>query len=977
VAEDPSKRETGRPAYAPTLDLGEQGAASGGDDLRAVERGLERGASLDRFIVIERLGAGGMGMVVSAYDPDLDRKVAIKVLRPDKLRKGSATDGQQRLLREARALAKLSHPNVTTVYEIGTVGSRVFIAMEYVAGHSMSDWLRECPRDWREVVDMMVQSGRGLLAAHRAGLVHRDFKPENVLIGTDGRARVTDFGLVGIEDTAVSEDSGEFEINRSLSLSLSSTLTVAGALMGTPRYMSPEQHHRQKADARSDQFGFCAVLYEALYDQTPFAGDSYWGLASNVSAGKIRQPPKDAEVPAWLWEVARRGMSRDPEDRFSSMEEVLEALQRDRTTTRRRRLALAGGVVGFVALSGLAAAGFLRGTDSEHEPCRGARAELSGVWDVAVAGRLEAAFATSTKPYAAETQKTVRGLLDDYAAAWVEMRTEVCEATHVRGTQSAALLDARMMCLDDRRSELGALAELFARADDRMVQRAVKAASKLRSLDACANVRALAERAPPPDDPEVRARIAAIRERLSEARALSATGGWKAALAVVQAVEDGARDIGYAPLAAETLLLRGSLQESLGDHKEAERAITDAAMAALAARDDAVAIRASAQLVMAVGYRLGRYSEAELWGRHALAMVERGGGNPTLEAKVQETMAMLRTGQGEYQQAKEHAQRAYDLRRERLGADHPMTANAQHTLGVILGKTGDFDGALSAYENVLRIHTRTLGERHPNVPMSLHNIGVIHKRKRDYERAEDYLHRALTAWTEVLPANHPNIGMALLNLGVVQQQLGRFDDAIASLRRSRQIKEARLGADHPRVAKVTLAIGAVWKQRGEPARALDLQEKALAVYLAALGEDHPEVGEAIAIVAATRNVLGQHIRAAAEFRRALTIREAKLGPDHPTFAPVLLGLGKAELARGSPGAAVPALERAEALREKQGDTPIDSAETRFFLAQAMWASGGDRDKARRSAQKALDAYRDGGAAYAEHRQQVERWLAKH
>ncbi len=962
-------------ADAPTVDGGDETREEADQKQPTRAEALERGASLDRFMVIERLGTGGMGMVVAAYDPDLDRKVAIKVLRPDKARSRSATDGQQRLLREARALARLSHPNVTTVYEIGTVDDRVFIAMEYVAGQTMAEWLREKKRDWREVVDVMVQAGRGLYAAHEAGLVHRDFKPENVLIGTDGRVRVTDFGLVGIESTPLANESGEIEISR-LSLSLSSTLTVAGALMGTPRYMSPEQHHRQKADARSDQFGFCAVLYEALYGQPAFDGDSYWGLASNVSAGKIRQPPKDTEVPPWLWEISRRGLSRDPEERFPSMAEVLSVLEQDRSGSRRRKLAIAGGALGFAALGALALAGFLRGADAEP-PCRGARAELDGVWDAAIAERVEAALSASDKPYAADTAKTARGLLDDYAKEWVEMRTEVCEATHVRGTQSAALMDVRMYCLDGRRSELGALAELLAEADEKLVSKAVSIASKLQPLEACADIRQLTERPPLPKDPDRRAHVAAVHKRYAEANARSHTGKWKEALAMLEEIEPEAVELGYAPLVTDIRDLRGGLQASLGDNEAAEETLEQVAIDALATRNDAVMVHAAAQLVTTVGYRLGRYAQADIWGREALALAQRDSARPMLESRMQETMAMLRTGQGEYAEAKKHAQRAYVLRRQALGPDHPLTGNAQHTLGVILGKLGDFDGALAAYENVLRIHKKTLGERHPNVPLSLHNIGVIYKREHEYEKAAEYLNQALAVWTEVLPENHPYIGMALLNLGVVQVSMGKLDDAIESLERSRAIKAARLGDDHPSVAKVDLAMSDVWKRRGDLKRALEQQERALANMKKALGEDHPDVGEALGMVADTRNNMGEHAKAAELFRRALAIREAKLGADHPTHVPVLRGLADAEIARGRPDAAVEPLERALAIDEKQKSEPTDLAVTRFGLAQALWDSGGDRARARLLAAKALDTYRDAGAEQDEHRREVESWLAEH
>ena len=198
--------------------------------------GLARGDAVGRFIVRDELGSGGMGVVVSALDPALDRVVAIKVLRPESL----DADARARLAREARAMAKIRHPNVITVYEADTVDDRMYIAMEYIEGGTLRDWQQARPRPWRAVVDHYILAARGLEAAHTAGLVHRDFKPENVLVGRDGRLCVTDFGLVG--------EHGE-----------------RASAIGTPLYMAPEQHGGEAIDARADQFSLCVALYEAMY----------------------------------------------------------------------------------------------------------------------------------------------------------------------------------------------------------------------------------------------------------------------------------------------------------------------------------------------------------------------------------------------------------------------------------------------------------------------------------------------------------------------------------------------------------------------------------------------------------------------------------------------------------------------------------------------------------------------------------------
>jgi serine/threonine protein kinase len=227
----------------------------------SVANSLARGAAVGRYVILSRLGGGGMGVVYAAYDPDLDRKVAIKLLRPGR-RTDAASEGRARLMREAQAMARLDHPNVVGVLDVGTFEDQVFIAMELVDGLSLMHWMRQGHR-WRDVRERFIQAGRGLAAAHAAGIVHRDFKPDNVVIGKDGRARVLDFGLAraakseaDTEETAGPD--GDVSV-RSGSGSLERTLTQTGSLLGTPSYMSPEQWTSQPADAKSDQFSFCVA----------------------------------------------------------------------------------------------------------------------------------------------------------------------------------------------------------------------------------------------------------------------------------------------------------------------------------------------------------------------------------------------------------------------------------------------------------------------------------------------------------------------------------------------------------------------------------------------------------------------------------------------------------------------------------------------------------------------------------------------
>ena len=286
---------------------------------------------IGRYEIKGTLGAGGMGTVLLATDPVLGRRVALKVLHPDGRNDNDAT--RRRLLREAQGIAQLVHEHVVVVHEIGTHDDRVFLAMEHVAGQTLGKW--QVGRPWAEIVATYVKAGRGLAAAHDAGLVHRDFKPDNVLIGDDGRVRVTDFGLVATVEDATTPLSQTATALRAES-ELAKSLTRTGAVVGTPRYMAPEQHLGQPIDARADQFAFAVSLYEALFGQPPFIGATYADLARHVVAGVPLPIPRDTPVPPAIQRAVLRGLARQPADRFASMRELLAILETPPPPPRRR-----------------------------------------------------------------------------------------------------------------------------------------------------------------------------------------------------------------------------------------------------------------------------------------------------------------------------------------------------------------------------------------------------------------------------------------------------------------------------------------------------------------------------------------------------------------------------------------------------------------------------------------------------------------
>jgi serine/threonine protein kinase len=374
-------------------------------------RELARGTTVGRYLLLDLLGEGGMGVVYKAYDPELGRPIALKLLQTAS---DASTRQRDRLLREAQALARLQHPNVIAVHDVGLHswegGADVFIAMEFVEGQNVRQWLKAKPRGRAEILEVFLAAGEGLAAAHRAGLVHRDFKPDNVMVGDDGRVRVLDFGLARaahnttLDSSAslsgehplaapapasvptplpdpsqaaptVSQKSARSRRARTESLSssesgahasgsltprlLSAPLTRVGAVVGTPRFMAPEQHMGDATDEKADQFAFCVSLYWCLYQDYPFPGKDFDELLDNMQARKFAEPPAGATVPRWIREVLLRGLEPGQAARYPSMVELLAALRADPAEKRRRFLRAALLVASIGALGGAAVAGGL------------------------------------------------------------------------------------------------------------------------------------------------------------------------------------------------------------------------------------------------------------------------------------------------------------------------------------------------------------------------------------------------------------------------------------------------------------------------------------------------------------------------------------------------------------------------------------------------------------------------------------------
>jgi len=907
-----------------------------------------------RFELIDVIGRGAMGVVYRARDPELDRVVAIKLRRgPSRLE----VDGEDRLRREAQALARLAHPNVVAIYEAGRHERTTYLAMEYVEGAPLDGWLATRP-PLGVVIARMIEAGRGLAAAHGVGLVHRDFKPRNVFVSTAGSAKVGDFGLVRVDGADPAEATG------GVTPALAHTLTMSGAMLGTPAYMAPEQLCGETATEASDQFSFCVTLFEAIYGRRPFAGVTIEQLLA-----EMRKPlvlPAPPRVPARVGRVLVRGLDVDPAGRFPSMTALLEVL--DPRTTKRRRGALVGAVAaGVVAIGGVTFAAL---APEPREVCRGAERNLAGVWDPARKAQIRAAFTATGVAYAADAWRGVERILDGYQREWVTMHRGACEATRVHGEQSEQVLSLRMWCLDDRLRDARALTDAFATADRSVVARAVDAAARLARVDVCADARALSEKQPP-RDAAAKLRIEGLQADLATARAKADLGQFEDSVAGLGKVTEAAKREAYAPLQAEALVELARVQfMRTGDAKQAEQAMTEAVLVAERGRHDVVRARALIVLVYLVGIVQARTAEGHELVAHASAVIERLVGGEAIEGQLLGNEGQLLAVEGKFAEAEERMARGLALLERTIGTDHVETGRVLAQLSDLARRRGDLDKAVALAERASAIHERGYGPAHPETAKSLFGVGIALEDQGKYDAAAERVLRTLAILEAALGKDHLDLAVATDELGIIRRKQEKLAEAEALHRRALALRETGLGPDHPETAISLDNLGLVIGLQERHAEALALHERSLAITEKALGADHPETAASHGYLANCYLGMNRDKDALAEFQLALERTEKALGPDHFDLAFYLSGIGHAHLGLHQPKAAIGPLERAIRVRHGEGD-PMSSAEIDFALARALWDTKQDRARALRLAEGARAPYQQAG------KRDVEDWLATH
>lgn len=778
---------------------------------------LARGDLVGRYVVISRLGAGGMGVVYAAYDPDLNRRVAIKLLIDERSADSAARD---RLLREAQAMAQLAHPNVVTVYDVGTLRDQVWIGMEFVEGQTLTQWLKDSRRKWRETLEVFQLAGQGLLAVHGTGLVHRDFKPDNVMIDKQGRVRVMDFGLARSLGLGSAESIAHSVRSGADSKVLNKTLTEFGTLVGTPRYMAAEQWEQREVDARTDQFSFCVALWEALFGQLPFEGTTLPELVASVTQGILLPPPSSTGVPAWLVVVIRRGLAADPSLRYPSMSELLAALSRDPTARRRRAiltLLLASLVVGFV----------WRGVLEPPLRTRCALLEngLKGVWDEDRQREVTTAFMGTGLPFAVKASIDVSRQLVMYSQEWRMQADLVCEAAE-GGGDSASVQTLSSLCLERRRAELLALVDVLATADAATIENAHASVERLRPPALCTDPSALASEmsaAPLPADRRLAAEVWSLRDQLATVRFLESSGRYDEGVKRIQAIEVDGVKVGDDAVLAEILLQKAILLDRKLMFAEADSVLLAVLVAAERSEHDILRAEAMVFRIELIGHLASRLDTMEYWIDPATALVRRVAPHAVLEGKLLRNVGLMRYRQGNFDGAVELLEKSVRLLAGLLKEGDPILIGTLLELGRTYWRAGRSEDALRVLTRARSLAERELGSEHPI-------LIDIYRNLANADGHNEFLYRrSIEIAAGVFGRDHASAAPAMSNLGIVYRSRGDYARALELFRRAAAISRQSLG-DHPSTATPYVNAGDVLIQLGRLEEALDLLTEALGVY---------------------------------------------------------------------------------------------------------------------------------------------------
>lgn len=764
-----SRRNTRDPHSAPAVDtlvdaprstlLTSDTAASVADgevtDRVPRARGLVDGAIVDRYVVLSHLGSGGMGAVYAAWDQQLGRRVALKLLHP-----GPLTTEQQarRLRREARALARLNHEHVVRVFDVGEWDDSPWITMEYVDGQDIDAFVRATRPSRERIVRLFMEAARGLAAAHALGVIHRDVKGQNILVGADGRVRVGDFGIATFQGEAVDEPPQRPVAHDEISLR--HRVTLDGTVLGTPGYMAPEQLEGTDVDARCDQFAFCVALWRAVFGEDPFPGPD----AILARFERMRQPP---QLPRRRWpaleQVLARGLRFEVAARHPDMTALHDAL--DAVLRRPRRLAIGAAAIVVSALLATGAVAAVR-----HDPCG-----------------LQAAGASVLAPLSSSSSPLVHGALSPWVERWTLSAIGACREAGI----DDAVREARLRCFEARRQDATALVALV--VDGRVSDdAALQAALGLPPPSSCLDDRQIS-----PPDPDGAALLASARMALL-------AGEPAVAEAAAQQALTRARSLGHDAFVADAHRLLGQAAMHRGALPEAEAAFRDgiaAAMSSGAARTEAMLWTG---LIELLGDKFKRRDEARALLPWMLAAARRFPDDLDLQAERLVVEALMANEAGDRRRGAAHATESFTLALRRDPVSPHAVARATNLRALLLAGSGEQQQAIAALREGVEIMQRSLPPHHIRF-MALHNtLGLALRRAGDLEGARRAFSDAVTvAERQRRPEDHAAIhGVPLANIGALDLAEGDLVNARARAMRAHALLVGSIGPASDRVSYV-------------------------------------------------------------------------------------------------------------------------------------------------------------------------------
>lgn len=892
-----------------TMDLGSGEAGASSESLP------EPGVMVGPYRVLAELGRGGMGVVYTAYHPVLDRQVALKL--PGRPRVGEPL---MERVREAQAMARVSHPNVVQVHDAGVWRGQVYLVMERVQGETLSSWLAREPRPWRRVLEVLLGAGHGIEAAHAAGVVHRDFKPENVLVEASGRARVTDFGLARAFESSLPPAPGAPS---------APPTDLARTFAGTPAYVAPEQLAGAPPDPKSDQFSFCVTAWEALAGARPFPTTELY-----LSGGASPPIFRGASVPRRIVRVLRRGLSVDPQERYRDMTELLQALAVSRV---RRAVGMTVGL-SMIAVLGLLAWDY---QERQASTCRAFRTASERVWGADSRSRAHQAFLATGRPWAEVTWRNVDRSVAGYAEAWSAHRSEACLLGQ-KGQANAVQLASRVTCLDRRYEELEALVRLLSEAQGDVVDNAARAVGRLSPLSQCSNLAVLDDPLLPPESEPQRVEL---RRALAEVRVQAGAGRQKSARAALLALVEQARRLGDRALEQAGTLALGEVEVALDDPEGARREFERAALLALARRDDSQAAVALAQQASVVGWRLHRPDEGARLAEWAEVLARRSGAPTQVLALVAESRGDLAWEAGQPEQASSHYREAVELYTLAGGAESLDVLRATDGLAWALMDAGRYSEAERSIRSALAGRQRLLGEHHPATALSWVSLGQLMVLQERFVEALEPIRQAIAIADQAGPDASPPL-IPLADLAEAELGAGQLAAAASTAARLSTLATGRgeylEALDLDRQGQILLAQGKAVEAARCFSSAIDKVE-------AVIGPDSLRLGTFLEHGARAQLAL-------AAFPKALTLAEravVRAKPGSLIHREALLTAGRALAGVGRRAEAIATYERVLTLA-KSPDWP-SSWRARFALAQLLWAEPGDRGRARALAREALVA----------------------